>query len=281
MGISVMRQVALITGSSSGIGYETSLALARSGFCTYAGVRNTKNSDILEKKIAKEKLDLNILQLDVNDKSSIDNAINRIKTEEKRIDVLINNAGYGLVGFFEELGLDEIRRQFETNFFGVLNVTKKVIPIMREQNRGTIINLSSGAGQVGFPGISAYVSTKFAIEGFSESLMYELFPFGIRVIIIEPGVIKTNFFNNCIVSDKSSKKGSLYSNSLKKIQNNIELMQEHATPPIEVAKVILQALKSDEPKQRYVVGNDAVMILEAKRSLSDIEFKKMMMQNII
>ena len=281
MGISVMRQVALITGSSSGIGYETSLALARSGFCTYAGVRNTKNSDILEKKIAKEKLDLNILQLDVNDKSSIDNAINRIKTEEKRIDVLINNAGYGLVGFFEELGLDEIRRQFETNFFGVLNVTKKVIPIMREQNRGTIINLSSGAGQVGFPGISAYVSTKFAIEGFSESLMYELFPFGIRVIIIEPGVIKTNFFNNCIVSDKSSKKASLYSNSLKKIQNNIELMQEHATPPIEVAKVILQALKSDEPKQRYVVGNDAVMILEAKRSLSDIEFKKMMMQNII
>jgi short-subunit dehydrogenase len=281
MGISIMRQVALITGSSSGIGYETSLALARSGFCTYAGVRNMKNSDILEKKIAKEKLDLNILQLDVNDKSSIDNAINRIKTEEKRIDVLINNAGYGLVGFFEELGLDEIRKQFETNFFGVLNVTKKVIPIMREQNRGTIINLSSGAGQVGFPGISAYVSTKFAIEGFSESLMYELFPFGIRVIIIEPGVIKTNFFNNCIVSDESSKKGSLYSNSLKKIQNNIELMQEHATHPVEVAKVILQALKTDEPKQRYVVGNDAVMILEAKRSLSDIEFKKMMMQNII
>jgi short-subunit dehydrogenase len=281
MGISIMRQVALITGSSSGIGYETSLALARSGFCTYAGVRNMKNSDILEKKIAKEKLDLNILQLDVNDKSSIDNAINRIKTEEKRIDVLINNAGYGLVGFFEELGLDEIRKQFETNFFGVLNVTKKVIPIMREQNSGTIINLSSGAGQVGFPGISAYVSTKFAIEGFSESLMYELFPFGIRVIIIEPGVIKTNFFNNCIVSDESSKKGSLYSNSLKRIQNNIELMQEHATHPVEVAKVILQALNTDEPKQRYVVGNDAVMILEAKRSLSDIEFKKMMMQNII
>jgi short-subunit dehydrogenase len=276
-----MRQVALITGCSSGIGYETALTLARNGFCTYAGVRNTKNSDALEKKIAKEKLDLNILQLDVNDKSSIDNAINRIKTEEKRIDVLINNAGYGLVGFFEELGLDEIRKQFETNFFGVLNVTKKVIPIMREQKRGTIINLSSGAGQVGFPGISAYVSTKFAIEGFSESLMYELFPFGIRVIIIEPGVIKTNFFNNCIVSDESSKKGSLYSNSLKKIQNNIELMQEHATPPVEVAKVILQALKTDEPKQRYVVGNDALMILEAKRSLSDIEFKKMMMQNII
>lgn len=276
-----MPQVALITGCSSGIGYETALTLARNGFCTYAGVRNTKNSDILEKKIAKEKLDLNILQLDVNDKSSIENAVNQIKTEEKRIDVLINNAGYGLVGFFEELRLDEIRSQFETNFFGVLTVTKKIIPLMREQKSGTIINISSGAGQVGFPGISAYVSTKFAIEGFSESLMYELFPFGIRVIIIEPGVIKTNFFHNCIVSEKSSKKSSSYSNSLKKIKKNIELMQEHATPPVEVAKVILLALKTDEPKQRYVVGNDAAMILEAKKSLSDIEFKKMMMQNII
>ena len=276
-----MRQVALITGCSSGIGYETALTLARNGFCTYAGVRNTKNSDTLEKKIAKEKLDLNILQLDVNDKSSIENAVNQIKTEEKRIDVLINNAGYGLVGFFEELRLDEIRSQFETNFFGVLTVTKKIIPLMREQKSGTIVNISSGAGQVGFPGISAYVSTKFAIEGFSESLMYELFPFGIRVIIIEPGVIKTNFFHNCIVPEKSSKKSSSYSNSLNKIQKNIELMQEHATPPVEVAKVILQALKTDEPKQRYVVGNDAAMILEAKKSLSDIEFKKMMMQNII
>ena len=276
-----MRQVALITGCSSGIGYETALTLARNGFCTYAGVRNTKNSDTLENKIANEKLDLNILQLDVNDKSSIENAVNQIKTKEKRIDVLINNAGYGLVGFFEELRLDEIRSQFETNFFGVLTVTKKVIPLMREQKSGTIINISSGAGQVGFPGISAYVSTKFAIEGFSESLMYELFPFGIRVIIIEPGVIKTNFFHNCIVSEKSSKKSSSYSNSLKKIQKNIELMQEHATSPVEVAKVILHALKTDEPKQRYVIGNDAAMILEAKKSLSDIEFKKMMMQNII
>ncbi len=276
-----MRQVAFITGCSSGIGYETALTLAQNGFCTYAGVRNTKNSDTLEKKIAKEKLDLNILQLDVNDKSSMENALNQIKTEEKRIDVLINNAGYGLVGFFEELRLDEIRSQFETNFFGVLTVTKKVIPLMREQKSGTIINISSGAGQVGFPGISAYVSTKFAIEGFSESLMYELFPFGIRVIIIEPGVIKTNFFHNCIVSEKSSKKSSSYSNSLKKIQKNIELMQEHATSPVEVAKVILHALKTDEPKQRYVIGNDAAMILEAKKSLSDIEFKKMMMQNII
>ena len=276
-----MHQVALITGCSSGLGYETALMLARNGFHTFATMRNTKKSDSLEEIIKKERLDLNIRELDVNDNTSIENAINCIKSEANRIDVLINNAGYGLVGFFEDLTLDEIRNQFETNFFGVLNITKKIIPIMRSQKSGTIINVSSGAGQVGFPGISAYVSTKFAIEGFSESLMYELFPYGIKVVIIEPGVIKTNFFRNCIVSEHSMKKSSPYSRSLDKFQRNVELMQEHATSPIDVAKVIIQVLGNNEPKQRYIIGNDVAMILEAKKSLSDIEFKKMMMQNII
>jgi short-subunit dehydrogenase len=275
------HQVALITGCSSGIGYETALMLARNGFQTFATMRNTKKSDSLEEIIKKERLDLNIRELDLNDDTSIENTINCIKREANRIDVLINNAGYGLVGFFEDLTLDEIRNQFETNFFGVLNITKKIIPIMRLQKSGTIINVSSGAGQVGFPGISAYVSTKFAIEGFSESLMYELFPYGIKVVIIEPGVIKTNFFRNCIVSEHSMKKSSPYSRSLDKFQKNVELMQEHATSPIDVAKVIIQVLGNNEPKQRYIVGNDVAMILEAKKNLSDIEFKKMMIQNII
>jgi short-subunit dehydrogenase len=275
------HQVVLITGCSSGIGYETALMLARNGFHTFATMRNTKKSDSLEEIIKKERLDLIIRELDVNDDTSIENTINCIKREANRIDVLINNAGYGLVGFFEDLTLDEIRNQFETNFFGVLNITKKIIPIMRLQKSGIIINVSSGAGQVGFPGISAYVSTKFAIEGFSESLMYELFPYGIKVVIIEPGVIKTDFFRNCIVSEHSMKKSSPYSRSLGKFQKNVELMQEHATSPIDVAKVILQVLGNNEPKQRYIVGNDVAMILEAKKNLSDIEFKKMMMQNII
>jgi len=275
------HQVVLITGCSSGIGYETALMLARNGFHTFATMRNTKKSDSLEEIIKKERLDLIIRELDVNDDTSIENTINCIKREANRIDVLINNAGYGLVGFFEDLTLDEIRNQFEVNFFGVLNITKKIIPIMRLQKSGIIINVSSGAGQVGFPGISAYVSTKFAIEGFSESLMYELFPYGIKVVIIEPGVIKTNFFRNCIVSEHSMKKSSAYSRSLDKFQKNVELMQEHATSPIDVAKVIIQVLGNNEPKQRYIVGNDVAMILEAKKNLSDIEFKKMMMQNII
>jgi short-subunit dehydrogenase len=276
-----MHQVALITGCSSGIGYETALMLGRNGFRTFATMRNTKKSDSLQEIIRKEGLDVSIQQLDVNNNASIENTINNIKNEANRIDVLINNAGFGLVGFFEDLTLDEIRDQFETNFFGVLNITKKIIPIMRLQKSGTIINISSGAGQVGFPGISAYVSTKFAIEGFSESLTYELLPYGIKVVIIEPGVIKTNFFRNCKVSEHSVKKNSTYSTSLDKFQKNIEIMQEHATSPTDVAKVIIQVLGNSEPKQRYIVGNDVAMILEAKKNLSENEFKKMMIQNII
>jgi short-subunit dehydrogenase len=276
-----MHQVALITGCSSGIGHETALMLARNGYHTFATMRNTKKQNSLLKISVQEKLPLKVLELDVNNEMSIDKAISQVKNESSRIDVLINNAGYGLVGFFEELTLNEIRNQFETNFFGVLNLTKKVIPIMRSQKSGTIINISSGAGQVGFPGISGYVSTKFAIEGFSESLTYELSPFGIKVIIIEPGVIKTNFFGNCIISEQSTNSRSPYSRSLEKLQKDIDTMQEHATSPTEVAKMILHGLKTDEPKQRYIVGNDVAMILEAKKNLSDIEFKKMMMQNII
>ena len=276
-----MHQVALITGCSSGIGYETALMLARNGYHTFATMRNPKKSDSLLKTSEEEKLPLSVIELDVNDGMSIEKAVDQVKNEAKRIDVLINNAGYGLVGFFEDLSLDEIKNQFETNFFGVLNITKMIIPIMRSQKSGTIINISSGAGQVEFPGISAYVSTKFAVEGFSESLTYELSPFGIKVIIIEPGVIKTSFFNNCTISEQSTKSGSPYSPSLDKLQKDIDMMHEHATSPIEVAKMILQVVRTDEPKQRYIVGNDVAMILEAKKNLSDIEFKKMMMQNII
>ncbi|HJU78336.1 MAG TPA: SDR family oxidoreductase [Nitrososphaeraceae archaeon] len=276
-----MHQVALITGCSSGIGHETALMLARNGYHTFATMRDAKKANSLLKIGVEEELPLKVLELDVNDKISIEKAVNQVKNETKRIDILINNAGYGLLGFFEDLSMDEIRNQFETNFFSVLNMTKKVIPIMRSQKSGTIINISSGAGQVGFPGISAYVSSKFAVEGFSESLTYELSSFGIKVIIIEPGVIKTNFFDNCIISEQSTNDGSPYSRSLEKLQKDIDTMQEHATSPTEVAKMILQALRTDEPKQRYIVGNDVAMILEAKKNLSDVEFKKMMMQNII
>ena len=197
------NKVAIITGSSSGIGHATALLLARNRFHTYATMRNIKNSgDILE--IAnRERLPLQVIQLDVNDDTSIKNSIEKVISERERIDVLVNNAGYGLVGAFEDLSIEEIKSQFETNFFGVIRLTQQVLPIMRKQKLGAIVNVSSGAGRIGFPGMSAYVSSKFALEGLSESMSYELEPLGIKIVIIEPGVIRMNFKKNAVMSKKS------------------------------------------------------------------------------
>lgn len=276
-------KVAIVTGSSSGIGYATSLLLARNRFHTYATMRNTEKSADIQEIANKEKLPLQVIQLDVNDDASIRNSIKRIERENERIDVLINNAGYGLVGAFEDLSVEEIKSQFETNFFGVIRLTQQVLPIMRKQKSGIIVNVSSGAGRIGFPGMSAYVSSKFALEGLSESMSYELEPFGIKVVIIEPGVIRTNFKKNSLMSKKSLDNSSIspYSSIIQKIDSSISSIIEHATPPEEVANAIMLAITSNNLELRYLVGNDMIMMAETKKSMSDEDFRKMMMQSII
>jgi NAD(P)-dependent dehydrogenase (short-subunit alcohol dehydrogenase family) len=277
------QKVAIVTGSSSGIGYATSLLLARNGFHTYATMRNIGRSADVQEIAYKERLPLEVIQLDVNDDASIRDSIEKVESENERIDVLVNNAGYGLVGAFEDLSVEEIKSQFETNFFGVIRLTQQVLPIMRKQKSGTIVNISSGAGRIGFPGMSAYVSSKFALEGLSESMSYELEPFGIKVVIIEPGVIRTNFKKNSVMSKKSLDNSSIspYSSIIQKIDSSISSMVEHATPPEEVAKTILHATISNNPELRYLVGNDMIMMAETKKSMSDEDFRKMMMQSII
>ena len=277
------QKVAIVTGSSSGIGYATSLLLARNRFHTYATMRNIEKSADIQQIANKERLPLQVIQLDVNDDASIRNSIEKVKSENERIDVLVNNAGYGLIGAFEDLSAEEIKSQFETNFFGVIRLTQQVLPIMRKQKSGTIVNVSSGAGRIGFPGMSAYVSSKFALEGLSESMSYELEPFGIRVVIIEPGVIRTNFKKNSVMSKKSLDNSSIspYSSIIQKMDASISSIVEHATPPEEVAKAILHPVISNNPELRYLVGNDIIMMAETKKSMSDEDFRKMMMQNII
>jgi len=277
----LQKKVALVTGSSTGIGYETSLLLARNGFHTCATMRNTEKSESLRKIAEKEKLPIKFLQLDVTDDDSVDRAIREIEKELGKIDVLINNAGYSLVGGFEDLAPDEIRQQFETNLFGAIRVIQKVLPSMRARRNGIIVNISSGAGIVGFPCMSGYVSTKFALEGLSESIAYELLPFGIKVIIIEPGVIKTDFVRNSVTAKRALNETSAYFDVLGKIRENLVLMQEHATSPVDVAKVIFDAINHREPNLRYVVGNDIAMVAEAKRNMPDAEFRKMMIQDIL
>jgi NAD(P)-dependent dehydrogenase (short-subunit alcohol dehydrogenase family) len=277
------QKVAIVTGSSSGIGYATSLLLARNGFHTYATMRNIGRSADVQDIAYKERLPLEVIQLDVNDDASIRDSIEKVESENERIDVLVNNAGYGLVGAFEDLSVEEIKSQFETNFFGVIRLTQQILPIMRKQKSGTIVNISSGAGRIGFPGMSAYVSSKFALEGLSESMSYELEPFGIKVVIIEPGVIRTNFKKNSVMSKKSLDNSSIspYSSIIQKMDASISSIIEHATPPEEVAKAILHAVTSNNPELRYLVGNDMIMMAETKKSMSDEDFRKMMMQSII
>jgi NAD(P)-dependent dehydrogenase (short-subunit alcohol dehydrogenase family) len=275
------NKVAVVTGSSTGIGYETSLILARNGFLTYATMRNLNKSENIKSVATKENLPIRIKQLDVTDDVSVTNAIQTISSDAGRIDILVNNAGYGLNGAFEDLAMDEIKAQYETNVFGLIRTTQAVLPIMRRQKSGIIVNISSGAGRFGFPTGSAYVSTKFAVEGLSESMSYELEPFGIKVAIVEPGVIRTNFGDGLIVAKKSQDPNSPYSQMMQRSAAGFEKMMKNASSPDVVAKVVLNAIRDENPSLRYLAGSDVETWLGGKRKVADEEFYKMMKQNMI
>ena len=274
------QKVAIVTGSSTGIGYETSLILARNGFLTYATMRNINKSEDMKLTVAKENLPIQIKQLDVTEDLSVENAIQEISSETGRIDVLVNNAGYGLNGAFEDLAMDEVKAQYETNVYGLMRTTQAVLPIMRKQKSGTIVNISSGAGRFGLPGGSAYVSTKFAVEGLSESMSYELEPFGIKVVIVEPGVIRTNFMDGLVIAKKSQDPNSPYSQIMQKIATGFEEMMKNASSPDLVANVVLNAIRDKNPSLRYLAGNDVEAWLGGNRKIADEELYKMMKQNL-
>src|SRR5919107_164118 len=260
-------RVAVVIGTSSGIGFETALTLARNGFQTYATMRDPEKGENIKSIATKENLPIHIEQLDVTDNKSVTNAIQAIVSKANRTDVLVNNAGYALTGAFEETSMDEIKKQFETNFFGLMRTTQAVLPIMRKQKSGAIVNISSAAGRFGYPGCSAYVITKFAVKGLSESMAYELEPFGIKVILVEPGVIKTNIANGMVVAKKSQNPNSPYSQIMQKMSTSFEHMLENASSsPDLVAKVVLQAVTSENPSLRYLAGKDVETWIEAKRN---------------
>ena len=267
-----MEKVAVVTGTSSGIGFETSLALAREGYFTYATMRDTTKSNKIKEIAQKENLKINVLELDVDDEKSVKSAIAQILDQKQRIDVLVNNAGWGLWGCVEDVSVDEFKEQFETNFFSIIRLIQEVAPTMRKQGSGTIVNVSSVVGRIGFPASPAYISSKFALEGLSESLRFEFAPFGVDVIIIEPGVIKTNFMKNMKMA-KKSELDTVYKDITTKVVSGVKMMVEMGTPPKEVANTIVKAIKDKKPLPRYVVGNDALMFLEAKKSKTDIEFE--------
>jgi NAD(P)-dependent dehydrogenase (short-subunit alcohol dehydrogenase family) len=268
------QRIVVVTGSSSGIGFETSLLLAKSGFYTYATVHKLEGEgsrqiiDIAKK----EKLLLEVVQLDVNSDESVTDTINSIVKKHNRIDVIVNNAGYALGGALEETSMDEIRKQFETNFFGAVRVMRAVIPFMRSQRSGKIINITSMGGRISIPLSTFYHGSKFALEGVSESLQYELEPFGIKMILIEPGAVGSNFWKSIKIANGATSPNSSYTQLADNMSKTFKKMEENAMHPSEVAKTILDVVTSDDPQLRYVLGNDATKIIEARQNMSDKEF---------
>jgi NAD(P)-dependent dehydrogenase (short-subunit alcohol dehydrogenase family) len=286
------QQIALVTGSSSGIGFETALLLARNGIYTYATMRNLSKSEEILACTRNDNLQLETLRLDVTDEGSISEAIDMIIDKKDRIDILVNNAGYSLLGPLELLHLDEIKEEFETNFFGIIRLIQCVLPIMRKQRYGKIINISSLAGRIGFPLSSAYGSSKFALEGLTESLGYEVQNFGIHVILIEPGVIKTNLVNNMKLGneimklqDRDDNKiidgDSPYAEIINKRISAFKPRYEKGSSPKIVAEKVLEAAISDNPKARYLVGGDALKMIERRNNATDEEFGRLVMDSVL
>jgi short-subunit dehydrogenase len=252
-----MGKVILIAGGSSGIGKKCAEYLAGLGHTVY-GTSRQPITDILT---------YTILQMDVTSTTSIHAAVKNVMDREKRIDVLINNAGIGIGGSIEEFSDEEIRKQFDTNFFGSLNMIREVIPYMRKNNNGLIINISSLGGIMGLPFQGIYSATKFAIEGLSEALRMELHHTGIKVVLINPGDFKTNFTDNRRVSVNQNDKSN-YRDQYNKTISVIEHDERNGADPVKIAVKISKIINKKSPRFKYLVGGiDQILFARSKAVL--------------
>ncbi len=264
-----MKKIVLITGASSGMGKVTAKFLAEQNFLVYGGTRDV--SKLL--KIQQDNI-IPIL-LDITSQNSIDNAINSIKSTHKKIDILINNAGYGLVSTVEDLDEVEMFNQFNINVFGMLRVCKAVIPIMRENRSGIIINISSFLGRIGLPLFTLYNSSKYAVEGITDSLRCELRDFNIRVHSILPGFFDTNFArDNLVINHKTFDKDSPYNKLVSNLAPVIIKQINNGNDAQEVAQMILNIINNDNFKAHVTVGDKAKKFLPMKKELSDEDFER-------
>jgi len=266
-----ISKAVLITGCSTGIGRATAERLASRGWNVYATARNAESIADLASRGCKT------LALDVCDEASMRAAVLAVQLAEGAVGVLINNAGYGLEGAFEEVPMTDIRRQFETNVFGLIAMTKLVLPAMRRQRWGRIVNLSSMGGKLTFPGGSYYHATKHAVEALSDALRFEVKGFGIDVIVIEPGPIKTRFGDTAvgsIAAPKDSPYAAFNAVLEKQIREAYEggPMARFAAPPAAVAEVIEKAITAASPKTRYKVTLAARVLMGLRRVLPDRAF---------
>jgi NAD(P)-dependent dehydrogenase (short-subunit alcohol dehydrogenase family) len=263
------KKIAVITGASSGFGLLTTLELVKKDYLVIATMRNLEKQVDLLSQATKLNLQQNIKvqQLDVTDQSSIQSFQLFLK-EINRVDLLINNAGYANGGFVEEIPVEEYRKQFETNLFGAISITQLVLPYMREQKSGKIINISSISGQVGFPGLSPYVSSKYALEGWSESLRLEVKPFGIDVALLEPGSYNTNIWEvGKQLAENQSDTTSPYKEYMDKIQKHINNGNDTLGNPMDVANKIIEIAEARRTTLRYPIGKGVKFMIFAKKIL--------------
>jgi NADP-dependent 3-hydroxy acid dehydrogenase YdfG len=255
----------LITGCSSGIGKATAARLARNGWTVYATARRPETlADLTECKH---------LALDVTDDASMSAAVDAVLAEAGQIDALVNNAGYSLSGAVETLDVDDIRREFETNVFGLVRLTQLVLPAMRSQRRGRIVNIGSMGGKLTFPGGGAYHASKYAVEAFSDALRYEVSGFGVKVVLIEPGLITTNFDDAALASMDLDTDGPYahFNRAVAKATTEAYAgpMAKFGGPPEAVAKVVEKALTKSRPKARYTVTPSAPASIATRKLLGD------------
>jgi NAD(P)-dependent dehydrogenase (short-subunit alcohol dehydrogenase family) len=260
--------VILVTGASTGIGQEAALTMARKGHKVYAAVRSPQTATDLKDKIAAESLPVEVIKLDLLDEASIEAAVAEIVDKNGSIDALVNNAGIGGGRALEETPLEEVREIFETNYFGTVAVTKAVVPVMRKQRSGRIVMVGSLAGRTVMGCHAHYSASKWAMEGMSEALAFEMAEFNVKVAIIEPGVVLTPIWGKGSLPEDPSP----YQNSLKRLGRFFEFGLQRPAMPEDVAAAVADAIESDKPHFRYPVGPDAVEQVAARGKISDDEW---------
>jgi NAD(P)-dependent dehydrogenase (short-subunit alcohol dehydrogenase family) len=267
-----MKKVIFITGASSGIGKATALFFTRQGWNVIATMRNPEQESDLSNQS-----NVLLLKLDVSDSHSINTAIEKGITHFGTINILLNNAGYGQQGIFEAISAEKVREQFDVNVFGLMEVTRALLPHFRERKQGTIINVTSGVGRVTVPLVSIYAASKFAIEGFSESLAYELESQNIKVKIIEPGYIATPFYQRAKADFAFDPQLSDYNQFQQDMENLFSSFGAMETATMEVvAETIYTAATDGSYQLRYIVGPDLQPLIDLRNSKPDQEYVNIM-----
>ena len=261
--------VALITGTSSGIGLATAVHFARQGHEVWAGVRNPATATELREAIDRERLPIRLVTLDVDDAASVQHGVGEVHDKAGRVDVLVNNAGISGGGPIEEVPVDWAQGLFQTNYFGVVRVIQAVLPGMRQRHSGVVVNVSSIAGRLAIAGHGHYSAVKHALEAMSEALAQEVQGFGIRVAIVEPGVVVTPIFSK---ARRFADPASPYFDHVRRLLLLYRKQMPHAAQPADAARVIYEAATSPEPRLRWLVGEDARLLVAGRERMSDEEY---------